>query len=426
MKKIAVMSGLLVVFLLLAGMVPVCSAADDGNWADRVNVESFGNKLDKAIDDATENTFPYDPEVTSFKCIGSMGDGISKYEMQIKAGEGVYDKLYITVLLRDDLNAENYKDPFGVFTGQYLSGRGGYYSADYSDMKGARDGHPVFMDDRREAAVTSSDADANSIMAPWGVALTTADYFVEIAASRLLVSEITGIAPEEIEMTVLGHSLGATMEAEYLCGPYQKTSVGRIDHAILVETIIRYNADSSNDLFRSGQATNCRVYQEKYDKGECAASAMKDFMALAQKVVDGDETAKTEFQTALRYTYVLKVAMGDFPYSLDYCYWTADSGVDVDDLARKMVSGIVVPYSPRALDIHMSGLMGEAKDIGEVSNLKSGLYMGFGGGCGSLGSEWFERQGFTVMSGGNCGHGFMWNKDSAKNWDTIWDWTDQN
>lgn len=414
--------GLLLIFILAT---PACHAQENGAFADRFDTEKFSHKLDKEIQKATDGQFACQPEVTAFEYLGKVEDGISKYQMEITVGEGEFDKLYLCILVRDDLTADNYRGVFDILTGQYLSGRGGFYSAPYSDIDGARKGWIVITADRREAAITSSDVDANNIMSKWGVKSTIEDYFIEIAASKLLASELTGIKVDDIEVTALGHSQGATFLAFYCWEKYQDTSIGQVKYPIWVETIIHYNDGVGNELLKQGQASNYKLFVEKYNSGSCAASSMNDFLLLAEKVVAGDEKALSDFKKAYSMTYAVKLLFGEYPYTADYHYGPADT--DMVAVANKMISGAVVPYSPMENDAYMSGLMGEVVPAGTMDNFEEGLLVGCQGGCGNAGSDWFTEHGnVEYYEGGDSGHMFMMNKDSESNWQKIWAFADSH
>lgn len=418
---------LLVVTLFFVSTVSAGAATEEKNFVDAVDLSVLNNQLDVVIQESFQGNFPYDPEITSFEFQGveDSTNHISKYLMEIKVGDGKYDKLYLTVHIRGDLSTANFKGLFGIFTGQCLSGKGGFYTADYSDIEGARRGYVVVENDRREVGVTGEDTDVdiNAEMSKWGISTTNDDYFVEIATSKLLTSAITGIPVGDIETTELGHSLGAMSLAFYGWSRYQLLTIGHVNHMVCVDATLNYDAQYED--LKQNQAKNYEKFQEQYNSGLCIADGMKTSMGMAQNVRDGDFGAHEVFDLAVSETHLAKLAMGEKPPSQDYFYWSKDC--DTDLLVDKILSGTVVPGSPEDLDLYHVGMMSGKIPIGTLKGaIDSGLYMYFEGGFGPYGDDWYANQGFTVENGGKQGHGFMWNTDSAGNWKRIWDYADLN
>ena len=414
----------LAIFLLLMAGIP--SGAASGTSS--IDLEKMNKDLAKAIEKEFGDNFPYDPEIISFDKIATVDetDHMSKYLMKIRVADGDYGVRSVTVYMRDDLGKDEFKGFTGIFAGQSLSGKGGYYEADYSVIEGARQGFVVASIDRGEVEIPM-DADADSILEDQGVSQTLADYFVEIASCHLIISDVLKISVEEIDTTIIGHSLGGTFLALYGSSDYQDIPIGHINNAVFVDIIINYD-DEYADL-ELGQKDNFARLQEKYNSGTRAADGMKTSIFLAQQVENGVPGAHEAFDAAISQTYYFKQLMGEKPYTPDYYYWPADC--DTDSLVDMILGidrdlSIVNPYSSLESDWYMTGIMAGEIPIGNLRNFDDVLYIGFDGGFGFYGEDWFKDQGAEIYYGGDSGHGFMYNDDSSSNWAYIWSYSNDH
>ncbi|MFA7171414.1 MAG: hypothetical protein WC180_05460 [Candidatus Paceibacterota bacterium] len=426
------MINLLVVLLLLVALVPVGCAKQNTSLKDSVDIKQLNSDLLESIKSENGEPLAYNPKVLSFKKIETedVANGVSKYRMEIKRGKGKINNLCLSIHIREDINAQNFKEFFGIFAGQSLSGKGGYYGEDYSDIEGARQGYVVVEEDRREVNFGADDKEkANKEMSKQDIMLTLEDCYVEQAVSKLLISQITGIAVEDIETTNLGHSLGGHCLIRYGGSFYQNTVLGHIDHFIIVDTIVRYD-EEYGDL-EAGQLENYYKMIDEINSENYVADGMNTSIGLAQKVRDGDLISREIFLFGVSKTYLVKMASFENPYTPEYHYWPAD--VDIDLLADKMCEGAVNPYSSRKLDSDMTGTMAKIVDVNDIVGAKSILVVSLGGGFdpAKYGRQWFENQAknthtdVTFYDGGDSGHGFMFNKDTPKNWKYIWAYTNK-
>jgi len=404
----------MLIFLLLMASIP--SGAASGSHT--VDLEKVNKELDKALEkEFADNPLPYDPEIVSFEKIATLDEAnqISKYLMKIRVNDGEYGIRSITFIMKDNLEAKDFKGLTSIFAGQQLSGKGGYYSADYSDIEGAKRGFVLAAADRGEVEIPT-DADANAVLKDQGVVLTTADYFVEIAASHLVISDLLGIPVDKIDTSVIGHSLGGFFLALYGSSDYQDIPIGHINHAIFVDVIINY--DSENENLRLDQVENYNNLVAKFNSGQYSVDGMKTSIFMAQQVENGVPGAHTAFDVAVSETYRMKALMGEKPPTPDYHYWPADC--DTDLIVDKILAGAAVPYSSLESELYMTGVMAGLIPMGNLRGFDSISYIYFEGGFGAYGEDWFKNQGAEIYYGGNSGHGFMFNKDSAANWDHIW------
>ncbi len=259
MKKIA---AILAALLMLLAVVLMVSAEQNreqnrGIGVQEIGVQELNNELNKIqspnsdgagispnkmavqTTSASARGMQFYPAVIAYSRTGNIRDDIAEYRIDLKVGPGNYDIVKITSFVKE-------KYPYRTTATKVLdmslgqSLKPSLYREKAIEMAKSCD-CAVFINGRREDNIDLSlglnDSEINAIMEKWNNNKYLLDLYYGVVISKIQTGILARKNPNDIKVTVWGHSLGAKNWDDYDKMDYDKKPFGGIIQNIDVDMI---------------------------------------------------------------------------------------------------------------------------------------------------------------------------------------------
>jgi hypothetical protein len=437
-------AALLLVLAILMQMAFVASAEQNGETKNVQFTESTGGStaVQAAVPSAMESSTVIDQ-----RRVGPVCCGIGKYYARIQIGEDPHNIFPVTYYIPENGPGQSKAtEAFVILNGESLTA---YNIADTETDESfaiyvAEQGKNVFILGRREDS--AQPGDDLGFMVNITPETYKFDTYIGILFARFQTSSMYSGSPAplpvgNVNVTLLGYSMGGVQSTLYLESPYNSKSYrGDVQKHIPVEIAIKFNPKKDRKLIWT-QREHYKALKQKWDNGIYYNDEMLGMLYAANlaatdpynsSVIVPKQNNIEAWRSLMSKTY----KYDQFPLTPRFHYVSGNKnrlkGVDETRVLKSNFAA--APYSALSMDIFIAGLLGNVNgyniDASKI-NTKT-LCIGTGGGFGETACYWFEKEvgknaNVTSIMWGNGGHAsWLYNKDAKQLWEQIVSWDNMN
>ena len=310
------------------------------------------------------------PAIIAYDRIGIVSDHIAEYAIKLKVGPGKYDEIVITNFVKE-------KYPYRTTVTKAMDMSLGQSLTPILYREKAIEAAKncdcaVFLIGRRENNINLglglNDSEINSIMKKWDNDQYLLDLYYGVVISKIQTGLLVRKNPDDVKVTVWGHSLGAKNWDDYDKMDYDKKPFGSIIQNIEVDMIMGYDP-----IYQDPIATQSASYNEikqamnngKFYSDEGATIIYMTSLAANPQTAN----EKSELPGLTDYANIHVFRMMNFatwqfgsPYTPNFHYLDGDItelyNVDEQEMMAKILNGGVAPYTPLFEDLVVAGQLG--------------------------------------------------------------------
>ena len=370
--------------------------------------------------------------------------GIGKYSAKIQIGTDPRNVFSVTYFVPENGEWQSKAtDAFVILNGQFLT------AATLADTPtddsfaiyiAEKENKNVFIVGRREDSVRPGDDLGFMInITPETYKFDT--YLAVLFAKMQTMSFHPGVSMNNINVTLLGYSMGGVQSTLYLESDYNRVLSyrGNVQKHIPVEIAIKF--DPKKNKLAETQKNRYAALKQKWDSGIYHNDEMLVIL-YASSLAATDPNSASAIMPGLTNIEAWRMLMSKtyqfdaYPSTPHFHYISGNKNrlLKVDEQRVLNASLTAVPYSALSMDIFVAGMQGNIDgydiDAGKI-NIKT-LCIGVGGGFGSNACHWFKNEvgknaNVTFIEWGHSGHaGWLFDKNAKQLWDKIIAWDTKN